>query len=49
MVTTSKARQVLRDGQWRNEGPVAERMSAYSATALPGNAQPDPNCCVIPP
>lgn len=43
LVTTSRARQVLRDGQWRNEGVVAERMSAYRATALTGNAQPDPN------
>ena len=43
LVTTSRVRQVLRDGQWRNEGLVAERMSAYRATALTGNAQPDPN------
>ena len=43
LVTTSRVRQVLRDGQSRNEGLVAERMSAYRATALTGNAQPDPN------
>ena len=43
LATTLKARQVLRDGQWRSEGFVAERMSAYSAIAPHGNAQPEPN------
>ncbi len=43
VATTLKARQVLRDGQWRSEGFVAERMSAYSAVAPHGNARPEPN------
>ena len=43
LATTLKARQVLRDGQWRSEGFMAERISAYSATAPHGNAQPEPN------
>ena len=43
LATTLKARQVLRNGQWRNEGFVAERMSAYGATAPRSNAQPEPN------
>jgi Subtilase family len=43
LATTLKARQVLRDGRWRSEGFVAERMSAYSATAPRHNVQPEPN------
>jgi hypothetical protein len=43
LATTLKAREVYRDGRWRNEGFVAERMSAYSATRKDGNAQPEAN------
>jgi hypothetical protein len=43
LATNLKARQVLRDGQWRSEGFVAERISAFSAIAPHGNAQPEPN------
>ncbi len=43
LATVLKARQVLRNGQWRTEGFSTERMSAYSASAPHGNAQPEPN------
>jgi hypothetical protein len=43
LATTLKARAVYRDGQWRNEGFVAERMSAYSATHKGGKAQAEAN------
>jgi hypothetical protein len=43
LATTLKAREVYRDGRWRNEGFVAERMSAYSATSRGGQAQPEAN------
>jgi hypothetical protein len=43
LATTLKAREVYRDGRWRNEGFVAERMSAYGTTSRALNAQPEAN------
>jgi hypothetical protein len=43
LATTLKAREVYRDGQWRDAGFVAERMSAYGATSRALNAQPEAN------